>query len=179
MGHFGTKNGVILGSLWDHCGIVLALSCGRFDVVLITVWGHFCAFFNRLWVMFGCFRGATFGGIYCHFEVVLKCMGTYIKLCKIMPKLCTKSPKSVQNRAKTRRLSPIKHLVRLKTGQNWRFNLWKCAVSGCAWWCPEWILSFYATLLSLGDVDTAWKRAQYQAKTRPKKRGSKGAKNVV
>ena len=177
MGHFGTKNGVILGSLWDHCGIVLALSCGRFDVVLITVWGHFCAFFNRLWVMFGCFRGYFWRYLlpfWSCFEVYGNIHKTMQNNAKTVHKITEKCAKSCQNT----RLSPIKHLVRLKPGQNWRFNLWKCAVSGCAWWCPEWILSFYATLLSLGDVDTAWKRAQYQAKTRPK-RGPKGAKNVV
>ena len=36
------------------------------------------------------------------------------------------------------------HLFCLKQdGQNRRFNLWKCAVSGCVWKGPEWILSVF------------------------------------
>ena len=40
--------------------------------------------------------------------------------------------------------SPIKHLFRLKPGQNPRFNLWKCAVSWCVWKYHEWILNVFA-----------------------------------
>ena len=38
--------------------------------------------------------------------------------------------------------SATKHLFCFKNnGQNRRFNLWTCAVSGCVWKHPEWILS--------------------------------------
>ena len=39
--------------------------------------------------------------------------------------------------------SHIKHLFCFKNGQNRRFNLWNCAVSGCARKCPQWILSVF------------------------------------
>ena len=45
--------------------------------------------------------------------------------------------------AKTSTFSAVKHLFRLKNVQNRRFNLWKCAVSGCVWKGPEWILSVF------------------------------------
>ena len=40
-------------------------------------------------------------------------------------------------------LSSIKHLFLIKNGQNWRCNLWKCAVSGCVWKHPAWILRMF------------------------------------
>ena len=38
---------------------------------------------------------------------------------------------------------PMKHLFCLKNGQSRRFNLWKCAVRGCVWKHPEWILRVF------------------------------------
>ena len=45
--------------------------------------------------------------------------------------------------AKTSLLTPMKHLFRLKSGQNRRFNLWKREPGGCVCKCPEWILSVF------------------------------------
>ena len=60
---------------------------------------------------------------------------------KFPPKFTKNDTKIVQKQAL---FSGIKHLFCLKkTGQNRRFNLWKCAVSGCAWKDPERILSVF------------------------------------
>ena len=50
------------------------------------------------------------------------------------------------NCAETSPFSPIKHLIRLKTDQNRRFILWKCAVSGYVWKCPGWTLRVFMHL---------------------------------
>ena len=60
----------------------------------------------------------------------------YQKLCKIVQKQAFKNKPF---------FSRINHLFRLekKTGQNRRFNLWKCAVSGCAFFGFFQLLFFF------------------------------------
>ena len=61
-----------------------------------------------------------------------------------MQKYAKSSKKYMQNGPKICLFSPIKHLFWLKkNGQNRRFNLWKCAASGCICKDPEWILSIF------------------------------------
>ena len=132
----------MLGSFWS-----------RFDPIL--------GCFGPFWTLFGHFFLpiiAPFLGHFCPLFGVLRDIPRFFlvvfwegdckikrndaregKLCKFLPKLT----QMMQNCATTSPFSAVKHLFRLKTGQNRRFNLWKYAVSGCVWKCPEWILSVF------------------------------------
>ena len=132
----------MLGSFWS-----------RFDPIL--------GCFGPFWTLFGHFFLpiiAPFLGHFCPLFGVLRDIPRFFlvvfwegdckikrndaregKLCKFLPKLT----QMMQNCATASPFSAVKHLFRLKTGQNRRFNLWKYAVSGCVWKCPEWILSVF------------------------------------
>ena len=56
--------------------------------------------------------------------------------------------------ARTSPFSPIKHVFCLKNGQNWRFNLWKCAARACAWKHPKRILSIFMHIYE--GLDDFW-----------------------
>ena len=76
--------------------------------------------------------------------------GFNAKLSNIMQDTAKICYQNVQNCAKTSHFSPIKHFFLLKkNGQNRRFNIRKCAVCGCAWKHPVWILSVFMHLMKV------------------------------
>ena len=163
LGHFG----VILDhflvdpeSFWGHLGIILASFWHHVGLVLVSFWPHFGLLWTILdpfWALFFAHYRAIFGAFLPPFRCFKGHSAVFLvvfwegdckikrndaregKLCKFLPKLT----QMMQNCATASPFSAVKHLFRLKTGQNRRFNLWKYAVSGCVWKCPEWILSVF------------------------------------
>ena len=119
-------------------GIVLASFRGRFDVCLTSLWGLFVPFLAHCW---GSFLGCFYGPFCWFFWWCIETSNTKMsKMRQYNAKICNFPPKLTENGqhyAPTSLFTPIKHLFCLKTGQNRRFNLWKCAASGCVWKYPE------------------------------------------
>ena len=89
------------GSLWDHFGIILGSFC-RFDPILRPFWAFLAHF-------------------YCHFAIFWWCFGELAaKLSKMMQgkaniiKFLPNFTKTMQNCAKKKPFSPIKHLFCFK-----------------------------------------------------------------
>ena len=119
-GPFWDRFGAKIGPFWGDFGpfsAILAYFRAMFTVILLFVWS--------------CFGKLT--------AKISKMKQEKANLSKILPKITN----IVLNCAKTSLFPPIKHLFCLKTSQNRRFDLWKCAVSGCVWKWFGWILSVF------------------------------------
>ena len=136
------------GSLWGYLGIILAsfwhhfrsFWC-RFDPICSTLFGY-------LWAISARFSG-PFLRSFCDFLVMFWEVDSIIKqndarewnICKFPPNIT----KMMQNCPKRKLFSGYQILVLLfkKNGQNRRFNLSKCAASGCARNGLGWILRVF------------------------------------